>query len=283
MQEHSSINQENYTKAPEKFNLVTAAQEQSRNLLLRDIPQHIKTYLEKNFPDRNKTISLLDFGCGTGRSAEDMIKLLASLGYNQVEIFGFDINEQNLEVAKQKLPNAKFFHIEQNKPIPEINKKFDIALLFFVSIEMQSQFLPQIFTFIRNQLKEDGLLIHANNSAKRWDPERNWLTVKAAPENERQETASSGKKKYKEDQNLKLTRKNGSFPFTDFYHSGKSYLSLYEKTGFNSQTVIKIKPKGCGTDKVEIPWLDEKEYSPFTIHIVEAKVKGPEINKNCLS
>lgn len=267
-----SENQENYTKSSQNYDLSSEARNQHKALLYRDIYPHLKTYLEQNFSDNNKTIRLLDFGCGPGESAERMKNLLASFGYEKVEIFGIDINEKNLELAKQRLPNAEFLFIDKDKPLPKIDKKFDIALLFYVCLEMEAKNLPPIFKFIYNHLNENGLLLNANCSAKMWDPERNWITSKASTENKRHLT-DSGKMKYTEDQPVKLTRKDGSFTFTNRFHSGNTYDNLYKNAGFN--TVAKIKPKANSTDAVTISWLDETKYSPFTIYIIE-KTKKPE-------
>ncbi len=54
---------------------------------------------------RRETVSLLDFGCGTGHLLEYMIRQ----GINDIEYSGLDVSERFIDVARAKHPGVRFY------------------------------------------------------------------------------------------------------------------------------------------------------------------------------
>jgi len=114
-------------------------------------------FLEEIFTKfSQKSVSILDLGCGTGGHAIH----LAKRGY---DITGVDISKKMIEVAKSKITQRdgkiEFFV----SPMQEfgLNKKFDVCISMFTSINYLLSYndVKRTFTNIRSHLKEKGLFI----------------------------------------------------------------------------------------------------------------------------
>lgn len=74
----------------------------------------------KHFPDEvNGTLSVLDVGCGDGYPAS----ILAAMGY---DVYGVDIYEPALEVAKQKVPTGHFSLVTEEIPVCDYVLAFEV-------------------------------------------------------------------------------------------------------------------------------------------------------------
>ncbi len=99
----------------------------------------------------NKTVMLLDVGCGTG----EHLKYLASF----FQCKGLDINKRMIEIAKNKVPQAEFRIA--NMIDFRLDDKFDVIICLFSSIGY-TQSLPKLLKTLRNffrHLNDDGLVI----------------------------------------------------------------------------------------------------------------------------
>lgn len=104
---------------------------------------------------RGKVKHILDVACGTGNHAA----LLKERGYS---ILGVDINEEMLEIARQKVKDVEF--IEGDMRQLKIGKKFDAVLCLFSSIAYNPSYgeLEQTLKNFYYHLKEDGILVFDN-------------------------------------------------------------------------------------------------------------------------
>lgn len=127
-------------------------------------------YNKKYLPSTNKTIEeinfikkhlfspdskILDFGCGTGR----IIKILSESFTN---IYGADISEKMLNIAKKHLKNIPLIHINSKNEFIEIehHKPFDLVLLMHaVVLHINNQELKKLSSLFASIIQEGGFLI----------------------------------------------------------------------------------------------------------------------------
>jgi len=104
-----------------------------------------KTY--KNSPG-NK---LLDVACGTGRHTYFL--------KNDFEIVGYDISEEMLEIAREKLPDISFIKGDMKKM--DLSHKFDVLICMFSAINYNTtlQELKITLNNFHDHLKQGGVLI----------------------------------------------------------------------------------------------------------------------------
>lgn len=121
-------------------------------------------YKDKNYEEEIKFIEkqldkydieggkILEVACGTGEHT----KLLEDKGY---EIVGFDLNEEMLEIAKEKVENTKL--LKENMKDFVLDEKFDTVLCLFSSISYNKneEELKRTLENFYNHLKDDGILI----------------------------------------------------------------------------------------------------------------------------
>lgn len=79
---------------------------------------HVKRVV-KNLP---KTI--LDFGCGTGRSLEYIQKY-----FPQAEVYGCDVSEESIKIAANSIPEERLFVNDSAKSLKKRGIKFDLVIL----------------------------------------------------------------------------------------------------------------------------------------------------------
>jgi len=77
---------------------------------------YLGSLIERHHP-RAKTV--LELGCGTG-------SVLLQLR-SRFEVAGVDLSERMIEVAKQKVPEARFFHEDMTRL--RLDEAFDVVLL----------------------------------------------------------------------------------------------------------------------------------------------------------
>lgn len=101
---------------------------------------------------------LLDFGCGTGRSAA----LLRALGARHV--YGVDHDQNMIDVALAKgLKGATFTHIDDAIPLPDGSVDAAVSLNVFIEVRTLNA-MRQICTEVFRALRPGGLFIVMSSS-----------------------------------------------------------------------------------------------------------------------
>ena len=72
------------------------------------------------FIPRQSGLTILDYGCGDGRSVEEMTKLNADASF-----IGLDVSEIALEAAKKRLPDLEVHHISDGGAFPLADNSVD--------------------------------------------------------------------------------------------------------------------------------------------------------------
>jgi len=65
---------------------------------------------------------VLDFGCGTGRYIEELLKL------NPYKIVGIDISDSAIKIAKKRFPNPEFYAVGGDEKLPLKSANVDFVL-----------------------------------------------------------------------------------------------------------------------------------------------------------
>lgn len=79
--------------------------------------------LVKELVTRKKKLTILDYGCGTGTFIGELLMINPNL-----EIFGIDISDYAINVARKKFKNAQFFVQTEEKKLPFANDSVDLIL-----------------------------------------------------------------------------------------------------------------------------------------------------------
>ena len=79
---------------------------------------HVKKVV-KNLP---KTV--LDFGCGTGRSLEYIQKY-----FPQAEVYGCDVSEESIKIAANSIPEERLFVNDSAESLKKRGIKFDLVIM----------------------------------------------------------------------------------------------------------------------------------------------------------
>lgn len=94
---------------------------------------------------------ILDLGCGAGYDS----KLLSEYG---AKVVGVDLSDKQIEVAKQNLPNGKFFVGDITDKLDNLGK-FDGVLCLATIMHIDIEKMKSTFENIANILHEGGLLL----------------------------------------------------------------------------------------------------------------------------
>jgi len=105
--------------------------------------------------------SLLELACGTGNILQHFV--------NKYEISGIDMSASMLKQAKKKLPDVPLF--EMNMANFKLNKKFDLVLCMFDSINHLLEYKDWVMTFqcVKNHLNPGGVFMFDMNTLERLD------------------------------------------------------------------------------------------------------------------
>lgn len=264
--DHRERNQKNYSKKAEEHD--TLGLNSTMYLAYRDV----NTLLEKHLYPKIKggKIRLLDFGCGVGLSTEVVSKIIREKTEYEVDSLGVDINEANLDIAKDKVPDARFECITSGVELKEFGK-FDLIVCNFVLLEMPEKEMREQLCLLSSLLEKDGILIVTNTTAKVYRQKNNWYTLNNKFQENKPEDAleKDGKLKFPEDYKVKLQcfaakDSDQSFTFFDYFHSGSAYRKAYVSAGL--ELLQTHKPLGTSDDQLE--WVDESQKSPYKIHVL---------------
>ncbi len=105
--------------------------------------------LKRIIPRKLKGKRILDIGCGTGIWAEYFYRKGA-------EVYGIDISEKMLEMARKRVPKGKFYLGDVTK-IPFQNEFFDIVFCSLVLSHVKD--LKKAIREIHRVLEKNGILI----------------------------------------------------------------------------------------------------------------------------
>lgn len=190
----------------------------------------------------------LDFGCGAGRSS----RLLKKLGFN---VIGVDIVESMLIKAKSRNDGIPYYLVCENNFDPISNKQFDVILVSFVLMEIESEKL------IINMLKMLSTLLSFNGkivviAASNDFYYGHWLSLDAKYEKNNPPKSGEIVNIYLKDYNVEIS---------DYLWTESDCEKFFEKSSL--KVVEKVKPLGIPSDGKA--WIDELVKSPFVIYILE--------------
>ena len=263
---HREKNQKNYTKKPDNHDELTL--DSTMWLAYRDINMLLKQYL---FPNIKKNeLNLLDYGCGVGLSTKAVSQQIKENTDFSLNITGVDINQENLNIARKKLPASRFIHITSEKDLKNLGN-FDLIICNFVLVEIRSNEFLSVLSALRDRLSEHGVLIVTNPTGRAYRQENKWYTFgNHFPENKpTRQSQSHTKLKFDENQPIKVQLftskdKASSFTFYDFFHSGSSYRKAYQAAGL--KLLATHKPLGLSNDNIE--WRSEVKVPPYKQHVL---------------
>lgn len=217
-------------------------------LAFRDIKKIIENYLPLY-----DNLTALDFGCGAGRSTRH----IKSLGF---EIFGLDISQEMVNLAKQNDEDDKYFccDISKTSPFPDNTFNLIFSAFTFDNISNDETKL-QIFRKLRGLLTSRGIFVNLVSSPEIYCNEWASFTTKNFPENC---TAKNG-------DSVKIVMKDveDQRPVEDILVYEHHYKLLYEKCGL--EVVNIYKPLGSKDDNIE--WINEEIIAPWTIYVLRKK------------
>ncbi|QNP49870.1 class I SAM-dependent methyltransferase [Diaphorobacter aerolatus] len=98
----------------------------------------------------NKPKCILDFGCGVGQCSQYLVRDFAGS-----QIFGFDVSEESLAIARERLPQASF-SAEWNEIA---NRKYDLIFTSNVFHHIDPQDHILWLGRLKDQLNPDGCLV----------------------------------------------------------------------------------------------------------------------------
>lgn len=263
---YEDINQQNYSKdarSHAKYNLNSTL-----FLAYRDSDVLLKTHLFERSP--KKSYRILDYGCGTGLSTRIYSEIITEAGYD-LEIFGADVNTENLAIAQDTVSNGKFVHITADQDLKFLGK-FDLIICNFVLVEHPFEEMLNIITKLQSLLDDNGVLISTNTTRQAYKTSNKWYTLNNNFQENIPQEVTATKSRLKDDQTVSLAaldpvEKIEIFRFFDFFHSGKSYQKAYSCAGLELMQTH----RPLGTPNDVLPWESEKKATPYKIHVLYPK------------
>ena len=193
-------------------------------------------------PLRGKII--LDYGCGTGQFSRH-------LAGNALKVIGVDVHEEMIRKAESYSSVSIEYRFIQSGDLSFLaSDSVDAAVLNFVTCTISSRTeICRILSAIIRVLRPNGVVTIMNAN---WDKSngREFVSFRLhyAPD------LASGQAVY-------VTLKNAvPLEITDYYWSVKEYIQMLYETGYHD---LKVE-EPIASDPV-IPWIDEKEYPPFSM------------------
>jgi SAM-dependent methyltransferase len=209
-------------------------------LAFRDIPMLIREYA-------GSVASVLDYGCGAGRST----RFLKRLGFNAI---GVDVSQDMLEQARSKDGSGEYRHIPSGL-LPFEDSAFDLVFSSFVFLEVSRiEEIERILKEMKRVLRKDGTIIFVTSSTEA--PTGNWVSLSYAfPEND---------KPLKSGDTIKLLIQGVDVVFHDYFWTDEDYSGAAERAGLSLAKLHK--PLGSHDDPID--WRDETKMSPIAIFVL---------------
>lgn len=115
------------------------------------------------FPLISPGSKVLDLGCWAGRLGEKLIK------EKKCEVFGVDINQKAIELAKKRLTKAFVADLNKEKELQKLfdNQKFDFIVLVEVLEHLVNP--EKLLTEIKKLLNKDGKIIISVPNIANWE------------------------------------------------------------------------------------------------------------------
>lgn len=261
-----SENQKNYTDDAHSYSKIGL--DSTMFLAYRDIPFILQKHLLSK--ETKKEYKLLDFGCGSGVSTKIISDFMKNIGLN-VKVFGLDINEENLKIARKNVPEGTFSLIKKNNFSNDISE-FDLIICNFVLLENNFAEMLTTLKEISKLMNNSAVLIVTNCTSHVYDKTKTWYSF--------QNDFLENSNQLKDGQVVKLEisdkKTQAKFVVTDFFHKASSYRLAYQKAGLELKETLK--PTGKNTDG--IPWSSEMKYPPYKIHVLYKKTESIELEEN---
>lgn len=209
-------------------------------LAFRDIPKLIRKHA-------GSIASVLDYGCGAGRST----RFLKRLGFNAI---GVDVSQDMLEQARAKDEPGNYHHIPSGI-LPFEVSTFDMIFSSFVFLEVSRiEEIEQILKEMKRVLRKDGIIIFVTSSTEA--TKGNWVSLSYSfPEND---------KELRSGDTVKLLIQGVDVVFHDYFWTEEDYSGAAERAGLNLAELHK--PLGLHDEPIE--WRDETKMSPTAIYVL---------------
>ncbi len=215
--------------------------EGTQYLAFRDIPTLIRDHA-------GSIISVLDYGCGAGRST----RFLKQLGFDAV---GVDVSQEMLEQARSQDGSGEYRLIPSGH-LPFEYAEFDLVFSSFVFLEISRiEEIESILREMKRVLRKDGVVIFVTASMEA--SQGDWVSLSYSfPEND---------KPLRSGETVKLLIRGIDVVLYDYYWTDADYTGAAERAGL---TVAEIhKPLGSADDSIE--WRDETTMSPLAIYVLK--------------
>lgn len=122
-----------------------ASYHESGEIDIRRFENILQTY-QTDF--RNKIV--LDFGCGTGRILGPCSKLAE-------KVYGFDISQPHLDLAKQYVPTAELYCVDDSETLPALPTKVDIIYSHMVLQHIRPPLIKKYIRLLLELLNAGGI------------------------------------------------------------------------------------------------------------------------------
>ncbi len=106
----------------------------------------------REFIPLENNIVIVDFGCGNGKILEEIKKINPT-----AKLFGFDVSETAINLAKKNLLDVEFFKINDGEKIPINNATVDF--IFSSEVFEHIYDIENVFSEISRILKQNGKLL----------------------------------------------------------------------------------------------------------------------------
>ena len=105
---------------------------------------------------------ILDFGCGVGRLTKPCSEV-------SDKVYGMDISEPHLEIARNNVPSANFFLVNGYKTLPKLPKKPNIIFSWMVLQHIRPKLIEMYIVYLLRILSHGGIaLLHIPYDIQRY-------------------------------------------------------------------------------------------------------------------
>ena len=123
-----------------------------------------RTLIERHHGPIDECAALLDFGCGWGRILRFFLKDMAS-----EKLWGIDMWDLQVELAKQTNPYCNFLHVAKDPPTALHDETFDVVVSFSVFSHISEASHKQWLAEFKRILRPGGIFIVTTWGRERTD------------------------------------------------------------------------------------------------------------------